>query len=134
MATLNFKNASVYLGASSAVAAVEITEARSIEFDIDRDTEEDMSFGDEWETLLSGVKRWTASFEINHDTAQSVVFQAATADGEAGRVPWYAYPTRATTARYYYGFAYVKMNGGGQHNAAGRGTVNLSGTGPIAQN
>lgn len=135
MSTLHFKNAVVYLGASSAAAAVLITEARSFELSIDRALEEDMSFGDDWQTQLSGVLSWTGSFEVNYDTAQATVFAAASAAGQAGRVPWYGYPTSASATRYYYGFVYVKLNGlGGGMTAVGRGTVDLTGDGQLSAN
>lgn len=131
MATLHFRNARVYLAATSAAAAVPITEARSFDLNVDgADLEEDSALGDTWKTHLAGLQGWGVSFEANFDTAQTTIFDAATQI--LGPVRFYGYPDQATAARFYSGLAWVKFSSQGGITAVGRLNVDLTGDGALA--
>lgn len=131
MATLHFRNAKVYLAATSAAAAVPITEARSFDLTVDgAELEEDNAFGDTWKTQLAGLLGWSAAFEANWDTAQATVFDAATQI--LGPVRFYGYPDAASASRFYSGLVWVKFSTSGGVGAVGRVNVDLTGDGALA--
>ena len=130
MATLHFRDARIYLAATSAAQAVAITEARSFDLTVDGpDLEEDSAFGDTWKTHLAGLIGWSVSFETNWDTAQTTVFDAATQI--QGPVKWYGYPAQTVAARFYSGLAWVKFSSSGGIAAVGRVSVDLKGDGAL---
>jgi hypothetical protein len=105
---------------------VPIVEAHSFEFgDIGAELDEDPAFGDSWKTQLPGILSWSASMEVNWDTAQTTIFDAATQ--LLGPVRFYGYPNQTVAARFYSGLVWVKFSGGG--NVAARGNISVSLTG-----
>lgn len=130
MATLHFRNARIYLAATSAAAAVPITEARTFDLTVDGpDLEEDNAFGDTWKTALPGLVGWSVAVEANFDTAQATIFDAATQI--LGPVRWYGYPEQGTAARFYSGLVWVKFSLSGGIAAVGRVSVDLTGDGAL---
>lgn len=130
MATLHFRNSHIYLAATSAAAAVPITESRSFDLSVDGpDLDEDNAFGDTWKTALPGLVGWSASVEANWDTAQTTVFDASTQI--LGPVRWYGYPDRASASRYYSGLVWVKFSSSGSTSSVGRVNIDLTGDGAL---
>lgn len=109
MATLHGKNAAVYLQGGGAEAQV-ISEAAEWSIDLDFDTDPDPAFGDTWETLLQGLRRWSGSASGNFDNAAEVPYDAF--DATSSR-KFYLYPDRANTGQYYYGTCWAKLSAGG---------------------
>lgn len=130
MATFHGKNGMVYLEGTAA-GAVKLIEARSWSIDIDRELDEDMSFGDDWKTQLSGVLSWTVEVEINASDSQVSPFEAATSMATK-RV--YIYPISGVTARYYYGFIWPKLSVSASTSGVARGTLKGDGDGQLAAN
>lgn len=130
MATLHFRNAKIYLGSTSAAAPVAITEARSFDLSFDGAAlEEDNALGDTYTTQLAGLLSWSASFESNFDTAQTVIQDAASQI--LGPVRFYGYPDVSVTGRYYTGLCWVKYSLSGGVSAVGRVSVDLTGDGAL---
>ncbi|HEU02421.1 hypothetical protein LCGC14_0519320 [marine sediment metagenome] len=132
MGTIHGKNAVLYMAGTAAGNAVQIAEAAEFTIDTDRDLDPDPALGDEWETKLKGLKRFSGSFNGNFDDAQKVVFDAVDADDDA--VGFYLYPAVSAVTRYYYGdiFPVVSISGG----TGGRVTfaVTFDGQGQLATN
>lgn len=132
MGTIHGKNAVLYMSPSDAGDAEQITEAAEFQLDTDRDLDPDPALGDEWETKLKGLKRFSGSFNGNFDDADSSPFDAAVDDDDA--VKFYLYPAAAAPTRYYYGsiFPIVSISGG----VSGRVTFNVTfdGTGALSVN
>jgi hypothetical protein len=127
---LHFRDARIYLAATSAAAAVPITEARSFDLNVDgAELEEDNAFGDTWKTQLAGLLGWSVSFEANFDTAQTTIFDASTQI--LGPVRWYGYPAQGTAARFYSGLSWVKFSLSGSTGGVGRVQVDLTGDGAL---
>lgn len=112
MGTIHGKNAVLYMGETAAGPAEQITEAAEFTIDTDRDLDPDPALGDEWETKLKGLKRFSGSFNGNFDDSQETVFTAAAQDDFD--VPFYLYPQAAAPLRYYFGsiFPVVSISGG----------------------
>ena len=110
--TIHGKNAVLYMGATGVAAAERITEAADFTIDTDRDLDPDPALGDEWETKLKGLKRFSGSFNGNFDDAQKDIFDAV--EVEDASVPFYLYPASSQPLRYYFGniFPVVSITGG----------------------
>lgn len=132
IATLHGRNGAAYL-ASGSGSAVNIAEAKGWTININVDTAEDSALGDVAKTFLKGMYTWTADIEINHDTAQAVLYASTVSNTAA--LPIYLYPDRATTANYYYGSCWPVSgsNGVSTGDAAG-GTISVQGTGALSVN
>jgi hypothetical protein len=132
MGTIHGKNAVLYMAPSAAGVAVQITEAAEFTIDTDRDLDPDPALGDEWETKLKGLKRFSGSFNGNFDDAQKDIFDAFSSDDDA--VGFYLYPSAAAATRYYYGdiFPVPSISGG----TGGRVTfaVTFEGQGQLSTN
>ena len=127
MSTISTKDAIVYLQGSGA-AAVVLSEASEVMFDLDYDTEPDVAFGDSWETKLKGIHRWSGSIGGNFDTAQSLLFDAAT---QTSSRKLYVYPDRATATRYYYGNVWPRLSPNMPYGVA-KFTARFDGDGQLA--
>lgn len=112
MGTIHGKNSVLYMAPDDASVAEQITEAAEFTIDTDRDLDPDPALGDEWETKLKGLKRFSGSFNGNFDDADTSPFDAATDDDDPVR--FYLYPAAGTATRYYYGsiFPVVSISGG----------------------
>ena len=110
--TIHGKNAVLYMGNTLAGPAEQITEAADFTIDTDRDLDPDPALGDEWETKLKGLKRFSGSFNGNFDDADAAIFTAAAQDDFS--MPFYLYPAAAQPLRYYFGqiFPVVSITGG----------------------
>lgn len=130
MATLHFRNSKVYMASTSAAAAVPISEGMSVSLSIEGNREEDPAFGDTWRTQQPGILQWSGSVEANYDTAQTVLFDAATQ--VLGPVRMYWYPDNGTTARYYSGLVWVNLEVTGDVKSVGKVTASIEGDGALA--
>ena len=132
MATLHFKNATVYLQGSG-TAAVALAEAADVTLDVDFDTDPDPAFGDTWETRLKGLLRFGGSMGGNFDTAQAgnALWEGSIAT--AARA-FYMYPDRATATRYYYGNIWPKLSVTGSIGGRGTFSGSFEGDGQLAIN
>lgn len=112
MGTIHGKNAVVYMAPTAVAAAVQITEAAEFTIDTDRDLDPDPALGDEWETKLKGLKRFSGSFNGNFDDAQKDIFDAVELEDDS--VNFYLYPAAGQPLRYYFGsiFPVVSVTGG----------------------
>ena len=97
MGTIHGKNAVVYIGETEAGPAELLTEAAEFTIDTDRDLDPDPALGDEWETKLKGLKRFSGSFNGNFDDAEQKIFTAAAQDDFS--VPFYLYPADTRGSR-----------------------------------
>jgi len=106
MATLHTKNAIVYLQGSAA-DAIALTEAGDVTINFDYDLADDAAFGDTWKSALQGLKNWSGSVTANFDTAQDLIWDAATY-GATRKI--YVYPNRSAPTAYYYGSIWPKVS------------------------
>ena len=132
MATIHGKNGAAYLANGSGLA-INITEAKGWTINLERDTAEDSAFGDSAKSFLQGMYTWTADIEVNHDTAQAVLYNSIVSATAA--LPIYLYPDRATTANYYYGSCWPTSG----NDAVGigdtaAGSLSVQGTGALSVN
>lgn len=131
MATLHGKGSVLYLGAGTGVAASKVSEAAEWTIDVDFDTEPDPALGDEWETKLKGLHRFSGSFSGNFDDAQDTLWDATVATTHS---PFYLYPDAAQTGRYYYGFIWPKVSVDGAVTGKENFSVDFEGDGQLAKN
>lgn len=129
MATLHGRNGALYL-ANGSGSAINVTEAKGWTLNINRDTAEDSALGDSAKTFLQGMYTWTVDADVNHDTAQAILYNAIVSATAA--LPVYLYPDRATTGNYYYGSCWPTSGSDGvtTGDAAG-GRIELQGTGAL---
>jgi hypothetical protein len=130
MATIHGKGGMVYLQGSGNAATM-LGEARSWKIAIDSETDEDNALGDTWKTSLKGLMGWNMSVEGNFDTAETSPFDAATASTVK---TVYLYPVAASTARYYYGSCWPKLNVEAGLGGTARFTLDADGSGAISLN
>ena len=130
MATLHGKNGAAYLAIASG-SAVNITEAKGWTLNIEVDTAEDSALGDTAKSFLKGMYTWTADIEVNHDTAQALLYGSTVSNTAA--LPIYLYPDRGTTANYYYGSCWPTSanDAVGIGDTAG-GSISVQGTGALS--
>lgn len=130
MATLHGRNAVVYLQGSGSDAIV-LTEAAEWHISLDSELADDGAFGDTWLTQVKGRMSWNGSLNGNLDTAQSLVFDAATASSSR---KIYLYPDRSSTGRYYYGTCYPKLTVDVTLTGVAKFSGSIEGDGQIALN
>lgn len=130
MATLHGRNAVVYLQGSGAQAEV-LSEAAEWHITLDFELGDDGAFGDTWVTQLKGRMRWTGSLSGNLDTAQALMFDAATATSSR---KIYVYPDRSDTTKYYYGTCFPKLTADVTLTSVSKFSGSLEGDGQLALN
>jgi len=83
-----------------------VTEIKNWSLDLDSDTLETTSFGDEWKEYISGLKEWSASSEgswnISADTSGQKALQDAYLNGTSVTLKLYV-----DDIHYYSGSAYI---------------------------
>lgn len=96
-------------GGNVQVGAVTVAELDDWTLDIDADTLEDTSFGDDWKTYLQGLKAWTGSlkgrWDVATDTNGQGALQAAILGGTSVTL---ALNVDSTTPHGYSGTAFIK--------------------------
>lgn len=106
MANIHGKNAVIYLGAAGA-AAINIAEQADWSIDMDIAMAEVSSLNQTWKAFVKGMLGWSGSCSGNFDTA-SVQLWLAAVSNVAEKL--YIYPDSSSTARYYYGTAWIQLS------------------------
>lgn len=130
MARIHGKNGIVYLAGVTAVA-VTLSQATDWEVDIDYDTADVPVLGDNWNSKVKGIHKFSGSLSGTYDTAQTLAFDAALA---ATSRNFYLYPDRTQPTRYYYGFCWPKLNVKGGVGDAVTFDASFDGDGQLAAN
>ena len=134
MATLHGKNSRLYMNGGTGDAEP-VAEAMEWSIDVDFDTDPDPALGDDWETRLKGLMRFSGSFSGNFDDAQDTLFDAAISETPAS---FYLYPAQkgaaSSVARYYYGTIWPKVSLSGGVSSKISDSVSFEGQGPLAKN
>lgn len=106
MAYLHGKGSVLYVSDGTS-AAVRISGAADWTIDTDFDESPDPVIGDDWESRLKGLKRFTLSAKGNYDDAQNTLW---TAMNSATSSKFYLYPNASAPTQYYYGKCWPKVS------------------------
>lgn len=104
MATVHGKNASIYLGTSTATP---ISETTDISINFGADYAEDSAHGDTNKSYKPGLFDFEGSISGHYDTASDTLLTAALAGTQQ---KMYFYPNRSTTLQYFYGDVFVTLD------------------------
>lgn len=135
MARIHGKNAVIYLGASSAVAATPVSEMADWSIDMDVATVDVSSLNQTWKNSLKGMFGWSGTFSGNFNTASNQLWTAAT-DNTDTPIKFYLYPTLNNMGAYYYGTGWVQLNkiAAGSTTAKASSGFKITGDGELGKN
>lgn len=105
MASIHGKNAVLYLGAGGA-AAINIGEQLDWSLDFDMQTVDVTPLNQTWKSFVKGLMGYTGAFSGNFDTASQQLWLASISSVAE---KFYLYPDAGSTARYYYGTAWIQL-------------------------
>ena len=125
--TLHGKNAMLYMGSPAEM----ISEVAEYSIDLDFDTDPDPALGDNWETRLKGLQRFSGAFSGNFDGDQDTVWDMAVGTTVAA---FYLYPDRTVGTKYYYGNIWPKLSIAGGTGGKITFACSFEGNGQIAKN
>lgn len=96
------KNCIIYLQGSGS-DAVELSRAADWSIDMDRDLDANPDLGDDWETAVKGLMRFSGAANGNYDTEDDLVMEAYL---QSTSRKFYLYPERSVATKYYYGLVW----------------------------
>ncbi len=131
MGAISGKFATMYLATSTAAAASPVAEQIDFSIETDQSFEEVSALGSTWAVhVLTGSRKWSASFKGNFDTANAQLWTASNANAA---LRFYLYPVSTATTQFYHGFGWIKLGSviAGGNTAAPKTSVTVQGEGEL---
>ena len=132
MANIHGKNAVIYLGASGGVA-INIGEQADWSIDMDVTVVDVSALNQTWKNFVKGMLGFSGTFSGNFNTASVQLWTASISDVAE---KFYIYPTVASTARYYYGTAWIQLTkvAAGSTTSKASSGIKFTGDGALSYN
>lgn len=132
MPSIHGKNAVLYLGAAGA-AAINVGEQLEWSLDFDMATVDVTPLQQTWKSFVKGMMGYTGSFGGNFDTASTQLWLASISSVAE---KFYLYPDAGSSARYYYGTAWVQLGkiAAGSTTTKASSSIKLTGQGALSFN
>ena len=127
MARIHGKNAYIYIQGGGAQAQ-QLINASDYSLDVAYTSVDVSQLGDDWVQTLRGQGKWTGTVSGPMDTANTIVWDAATATTVRNV---YLYPDKTNISTYYYGQAWFDVGIAGGVTKAVTFSGKMTGLGPL---